>query len=85
MKLFDYFYCYDYGHEWYLNIFCTRLFNLFQFNMDWSEWWGRPMLLINVFGSSLFGFTLSVYKLTLSVDFLAYHQRDLNDYRMYDR
>lgn len=85
MKLFDYYYCYDYGHEWYLNIFCTRLFNLFQFNMDWNHWGSRPRLFINVFGESLFGFSLTLYKFTFSFDFLAYYQRNLNDYRMYDR
>ena len=81
MKLVDYFHQYDYGHEWYLNVFCTRLFNLFQFNVDWSEWVGRPLLLINVLGESLCGFTLSLYKLTISFDFLAYRQRDLSWYR----
>jgi hypothetical protein len=49
--------------------------------MDWSEWVGRPMLLINIFGESLFGFTLSIYKFTFSFDFFAYRQRDLNWYR----
>lgn len=81
MKLFDYHYVYDFGHEWYLNICCTNLFNLLQFNMDWSLWAGRPILLINFFGESLFGFSLSLYKFSFSFDFLAYRQRDLNWYR----
>jgi hypothetical protein len=81
MKWFDYFYQYDFGHEWYLNIFCTNLFNLLQFNMDWSLWPGRPLVLINIFGESLFGFTVTIYKVTFSFDFLAYRQRDLSWYR----
>lgn len=81
MKFFDYHHVYDFGHEWYLNIICTNLFNLLQFNMDWSNFLGRPILLINIFGESLFGFTVTVYKFTFSFDFLAYRQRDLNWYR----
>ena len=81
MKLFDYLHEYDYGHEWYLNVGCTKFVNLFQFNMDWSEFAGRPILLINVLGESLCGFTLTVGKFTFSSDFLAYRQRDLGVYR----
>jgi hypothetical protein len=81
MKLLDYFHTYDYGHEWYLNILCTRWFNLLQFNVDWSEWVGRPLLLINFLGESFCGFTLSLYRLTISFDFFAYRQRDLTWYR----
>lgn len=81
MKLFDYHHVYDYGHEWYLNVGCTNLFNLFQFNLDWSYYCGRPILLVNILGESLFGFTVTIYKLTFSFDFLAYRQRDLNWYR----
>ncbi len=81
MKLFDYFHQWDYGHEWYLNLFCTRLFNLFQFNVDWSEWYARPILLINILGESFFGFTLTIGTFTFSFDFLAYRQRDLDWYR----
>jgi len=81
MKLFDYLHHYDYGHEWYLNIGCTKFVNLFQFNMDWSYYAGRPILLINVLGESFCGFTLTVGKFTFSVDFLAYYQRDLDWYR----
>lgn len=81
MKLFDYFHQYDYGHEWYLNVFCTRLFNLFQFNLDWSDWGCRPIFLLNILGESLFGFNISVYRFSFSFDFLAYRQRELDWYR----
>lgn len=81
MKLFDYFYTWDYGHEWYLNLFCTRLFNLFQFNVQWSFYPGRPIFLMNILGESLFGFTFTLYKFDFSFDFLAYRQRDLDWYR----
>jgi hypothetical protein len=81
MKLFDYHHVYDYGHEWYLNVFCTRLFNLFQFNLDWSHYAARPLFLMNILGESLIGFSFSVYKLTISFDFLAYRQRELDWYR----
>jgi uncharacterized PurR-regulated membrane protein YhhQ (DUF165 family) len=49
--------------------------------LDWSEWAVRPILLINIFGESLFGFTLTIGIFTFSFDFLAYRQRDLDWYR----
>lgn len=81
MKLYDYHYHYDYGHEWYLNLLCTNVFNGFQFNLNWQYYPGRPIILVNILGESLFGFSISVYKLDVSFDFLAYRQRDLQWYR----
>lgn len=81
MKLFDYHYQYDFGHEWYLNLICSNLFNLFQFNLNWSLYPGRTILLINIFGESLFGFSISIGKFDFSFDFLAYRERNLDLYR----
>lgn len=81
MKLFDYHYLYDYGHEWYLNVGSTKIFNLLQFSAGWQLYPGRPIILINILGESLLGFSISIYKLDFSFDFLAYRQRDLDWYR----
>ena len=81
MELFDWHYQYDFGHEWYLNVGCTKWFNLLQFNLNWQLYAGRPIILINVFGESLFGFSISLWKLDFSFDLLAYRPRSLDWYR----
>jgi hypothetical protein len=81
MKIFDYHYQWDFGHEWYLNLFCTNLFNLFQFNLNWSTYPGRLIFLLNIFGESFIGFSITIWKFDFSFDLLAYRQRDLNWYR----
>lgn len=83
MKLVDVHYQEDYGHEWYLNLFCTRKLNLFQFELGWSKYQCSPLILMNIFGESLFGFSISFYKVHLSFDVVAYHPRHLNEFRNY--
>jgi hypothetical protein len=80
MKLFDYFYQYDFGHEWYLNVGCTKWFNLFQFECQWSLYYNRPILLFNILGESLVGFSITLGKFDFSFDFLAYRPRNLEWY-----
>lgn len=81
MKLFDYFYQWDYGHEWYLNVFCIKWVNVFQISGQWMSYPGRPIFLMSILGESLIGFTFTLYKFDLTVDFLNYRPRNLQEYR----
>jgi hypothetical protein len=83
VKLIDVHYQEDYGHEWYLNLFCTRKFNLYQSEVRWSQYPCTPLILMNIFGESLFGFSISAYKLHLSFDLFAYYPRQLDEFRNY--
>lgn len=80
MELFQWCHEYDYGHEWYLNVIYTKYVNLFQFNLNWNCYNNRPIILVNILGESLFGFSITFGKFDFSFDFLSYHPRDLRFY-----
>lgn len=83
MKLIDVFYQEDYGHEWYLNLFCSQKLNLLQFELGWAAYPCRPLILMNLFGESLFGFSVSAYKFHFTFDLLAYFPRNFHEWRNY--
>lgn len=80
MKLFEFCTVEDFGSEYYLNIGCTKWFNLLQFEFWLNLEPKRPILLVNILGESLFGFSISLWKFDFSFDFIAYRPRNLEYY-----
>ena len=81
MKLIDYLFVDDFGKEYYLNILQIKRLCLLQFNIDLNEYAGSSGLLVNVGHSSLFGFDLTIWRYSVSVDVLSWFCRNLNSYR----
>ena len=81
MKLIDYLFVDDFGKEYYLNILQIKRLCLLQFNIDLNEYAGSSGLLVNVGHSSLFGFDLTIWRYSVSVDVLSWYCRNLNTYR----
>ncbi len=81
MKLLDYYYEYDYGHEWYLNVLTSRRLNLLQFSAGFQDYPGRAILLISFGGESLFGFSIHFWRFDFDFGFFVYRPRDLYEYQ----
>jgi hypothetical protein len=81
MKLIDYYATEDCGKEYYLNIFQIKRFCLLQLNVDLNEYYGTSGLIANIGHSSLFGFDLTIWKFSVTVDVLSWFCRNLNSYR----
>jgi hypothetical protein len=75
MKLFDYYYDYDYGHDLYLTIGQFRSFNIFDIAFHTSEYWSwepNIRLTFGVFDGKVLSFDLHLLSLSISVDFIPY-------------
>jgi len=81
MKLIDYLFVDDFGKEYYLNILQIKRLCLLHFNIDLNEYAGSSGLLVNVGHSSLFGFDLTIWRYSVSVDVLSWSGRNLITYR----
>lgn len=81
MKLIDYLFVDDFGKEYYLNILQIKRLCLLQFNIDLNEYANSTGLLVNVGHSSLFGFDLTIWRYSVSVDVLSWNCRNLITYR----
>ena len=83
MKLIDFFTTEDFGQEYYLNILQIKRFCLIQFNADIDVCAGTSGLLVNIGHSSLFGFSLHIWKYSVSIDLISWMCRDLDTHRKY--
>ena len=81
MKLIDYLFVDDFGKEYYLNILQIKRLCLLQFNIDLNEYANSSGLSVNIGHSSLFGFDLTIWRYSVSVDVLSWFCRNLNSYR----
>jgi hypothetical protein len=75
MKLFDYFYDYDFGHDAYLTIGQFKNFNVFDAEFHTSEYWTwepNIRLTLGVFNGSMFSFNLQMWSVSFGLDFISY-------------
>ena len=75
MKLFDYYYDYDYGHDFYATIGQFENFNLLDTSIHTSEYWSwepNIRLTLSVFDGSMFSFSIEVLSFSLSMNFIPY-------------
>jgi len=83
MKLFNYYHCQDYGHEWYFQLFSNYPnFALIDGVIQWDEFPATepfPMLLMSLGGSmSLIGFSFRWKWFEIRCDFLTFRPRNYN-------
>ena len=85
MKLFDYYYDYDFGHDLYAAIGNSPGLSLLQVEIHTSEYWSwEPdfRLTFELFAGKVFGAKLSLWSMSLDVDLLNYrYPMDLNHTR----
>jgi hypothetical protein len=75
MKLFDYFYFYDFGHDFYVTIGQFENFNVFDAEFHTSEYWTwepNIRLTLGIFNGSMFSFGIEVLSFSLSMSFIPY-------------
>jgi hypothetical protein len=75
VKLFDYYYDYDYGHDLYAIIGQFRNFNLLDATIHTSEYWTwepNIQLSMSVFSGSVFSFGIQVLSFSLCMSFIPY-------------
>ena len=81
MRLFDYHYQEDFGHEYYLNVLCTKYLNLLQLELMWDAFpsW-IPELTVTFGGTykSIMCLYVGFGKFRFSVGFLCYGRKDLD-------
>jgi hypothetical protein len=75
VKLFDKYYDYDYGHDFYAIIGQFENFNLLDTSIHTSEYWTwepNIRLTLSVFDGSMFSFSIEVLSFSLSMSFIPY-------------
>jgi hypothetical protein len=75
MKLFDYYYDYDFGHDLYLTIGQFENFNVFDAEFHTSEYWDwspNIRLTLNIFDGKVFSFNLQMWSVSFDLDFISY-------------
>ena len=82
MKVFDYYYDYDFGYDFYAAIGNSPVLSLLQLEIHTSEYWSwEPdfRLTFELFAGKVFGVKLSLWSMSLDVDLLNYrYPMDLN-------
>jgi hypothetical protein len=75
MKLFDYYYDYDYGHDLYAIIGQFENFNLLDTTIHTSEYWTwepNIRLTLSIFAGSMFSLDLHVWSFSISISCISY-------------
>jgi len=75
LKLFDFYYDYDFGHTLDFIVGQFKKFNLIEgtiFNIDHYDWEPNLSLSVSVFKSSVFAFDLSIWIFYLRMSFIRY-------------
>jgi hypothetical protein len=75
MKLFDFFYEEDFGHDVYFTVGQFRNFNILDGQIHTSEYWSwEPNIRfgISIFDGSVFSLNFHISSLSLDIDFLNY-------------
>ena len=75
MKLFDYYYDYDFGHDLYATIGKFENFNLLDTTIHTSEYWTwepNIRLTLSVFDGSIFSFGIEVLSFSLGMSLIPY-------------
>ena len=75
MKLFDFYYDYDYGIDAYLTIGQFENFNVLDTTIHTSEYWNwepNIQLSMSVFAGSVFSFGIEILSFSFSMSFIPY-------------
>lgn len=75
MKLFDYYYDFDFGHDLHFIIGNSPKLNLLQLELHFTEYWSwepNIRLTFELFAGKVFGMRLTLWSMSLDIDILNY-------------
>ena len=75
VKLFDYYYDYDFGHSVYFTLGQFNIFNILDAEIHTSEYWTwepNIRLTLSIFDGKVFSFGIEVLSFSLSMSFIPY-------------
>jgi hypothetical protein len=75
VKLFDYYYDYDFGHDLYFTIGQFENLNVFDAEFHTSEYWDwspNIRLTLSIFDGKVFSFNLQMWSVSFDLDFISY-------------
>lgn len=73
MKLLQYHYYYDFGHEFYIIIGVFKYFNLIQISFRWDDYFTWiPHVGLRFIEPQIFGFFTQIMKFYFSIEFIHY-------------
>jgi hypothetical protein len=75
MKLFETFYDYDFGHDFYVTIGQFENFNVFDVEFHTSEYWTwepNIRLTLSIFDGTIFTIRFSAWSVSFDLDFISY-------------
>jgi len=70
MKLITFKHRYDYGHDWYVQIFHTKNWALFQGSVSWNDYASWPYLQIKCGCGGMISVVFWVYKFGFDLGFI---------------
>jgi hypothetical protein len=75
VKIFDYYYDYDFGHSVYFTLGQFNIFNILDAEIHTSEYWTwepNIRLTLSIFDGKVFSFGIEVLSFSLSMSFIPY-------------
>ena len=75
MKLFETFYDYDFGHDFYVTIGQFENFNILDAEIHTSEYWTwepNIRLTLSIFDGTIFTIRFSAWSVSFDLDFISY-------------
>jgi hypothetical protein len=73
MKLLDYKYLQDFGHEYYFSILKGKHRSFIQFSLGWNDYAGWPYIQVSSGTGRLFSLVFWVYRLGIDIDIIGYN------------
>ena len=71
MNLFNLKHRYDFGHEWYIQLFFTNRWALIQASVSWCDYASWPYIQINSGSNGLLGILFWAYKFGFDIDLIS--------------
>ena len=73
MKLLDYKYIQDFGHEYYFSILKGKRRSFIQFSVSWNDYASWPYIQVSSGTGRLFSFLFWAYRLGIDIDIIGYN------------
>ena len=73
MKLLDYKYIQDFGHEYYFSILKGKYRSFIQFSVSWNDYAGWPYIQVSSGTGRLFSLLFWIYRLGVDIDIIGYN------------
>jgi len=71
MKLINFKYRYDFGHDWYVQIFTIKGWSLLQVSVSWNDYPSWPYAHLSVGSNGMLSILFWVFKFGMDIDILS--------------